>query len=314
MENTDFISGLVKAKSLINKIAGIIALIGLAVLFFISGWGWAIVIVALALVLIVNSLCIVMPGNAGYLIVLGRLINKPIQAGLRFVIPFISSVTEVDVRLQKHEDQNTMKTADLRDITLKYALTYEVNRNLVHLLHAHIGENNFVNTALCPWLDAVMTQIVASKKYEDINGHLAELSTEIEAAYLLKVRTQCTNICGINLFSNMSVAIIDVQFDEEFTKVVSELAVETKRLDVVKKKGEQLIISEQAQADAVAIRARANADKTKTEGAAENEVLAQQGEVIKDHPELIKNKLAENFPKVYGSGINPMLTIDDIAK
>lgn len=175
MAQTDFISGLISAKSLINKIAGAIALVGLLMFIYSAGWGWTIIIIALALILVVNSMCIVMPGNAGYLIVLGKLVNKPIQAGLRFVIPFISSVTEVDVRLQMHKDKNTMKTADLRDITLQYVLNYEVDKNFVHLLHSHLGERDFVSKALCPWLDAVMTQIVAAKKYEDINGKLADL-------------------------------------------------------------------------------------------------------------------------------------------
>lgn len=314
MENTDFVSALVSAKSLINKIAGAIALVGLLMFIYSAGWGWTIIIIAVALILVVNSLCIVMPGNAGYLIILGRLINKPIQSGLRFVVPFISSVTEVDVRLQKHEDTNTMKTADLRDITLKYALTYEVNRNLVHLLHAHIGENNFVNTALCPWLDSVMTQIVASKKYEDINGRLADLSTEIETAYLAKVESQCRSIAGQNLFSNMSVAIIDVQFDEEFTQAVSQLAKAVKEKEIVIAKAEQLKISEQAQADALRIRAEAEADAMRLKGASENEVREKLGEILKTHPELIKEVLAKNFPKVYGSSVNPMLTMDDIMK
>lgn len=314
MENTDFIAGLVKAKGIINKIAGSIALLGLISLFFISGWGWAIAVLAVIIILVVNSLCIVMPGNAGYIIVLGRLINKSIQSGLRFVIPFISSVNEVDVRLKKHEDTNTMKTADLRDITLKYALTYEVNKNLVHLLHAHIGENDFISTALCPWLDAVMTQIVASKKYEDINGHLADLSTEIEAAYLAKVERQCRNIAGQNLFSNMSVAITDVQFDEEFTQAVSQLAKAIKEREIVVAKAEQLKISEQAQAEALLIRATAEADALKLKGASENEVREKLGEILKTHPELIKEVLAKNFPKVYGSNVNPMMTLDDIMK
>ncbi len=312
MAQTDFVSGLVSAKSLINKIAGAIALVGLLTLLYSTGWGWTIVVIAVALILVVNSMCIVMPGNAGYLIVLGRLINKPIQSGLRFVVPFISSVTEVDVRLQKHEDTNTMKTADLRDITLKYVLNFEVDKNYVHLLHAHFGENDFVSKALCPWLDAVMTQIVASKKYEDINGRLADLSSEIETAYLNKVNLQCRNIVGMNIFSNMSVAIIDVQFDEEFTKSVSELAKAEKDLEVVKAKGEQLVTSEKAQAEAIKIKADAEAEAMRIKGASENEVRERLGEILKAHPELIKEVLAKNFPKVYGSSVNPMMTMDDI--
>ncbi len=306
----DFISGLVSAKSLVNKIALGLFVLGLVLTFFHSlGWIWLLICTVLV-VLIVNSLCIVMPGNVGYQIVLGKLINTPVKSGLQIVWPFISSVTEVDVRLQKHQDSNTMKTANLRDITLSYALTYQVNPDFVPLLHSTIGEDDYINTALCPWLDAVMTQVIASKTYEDINGRLGDLSTEIEAAYLYKVEQQCDNIAGNNLFLNMSVSITDVKFDEEYTKAVSELAKTQKEEEIIKAKAQQLQISAQAKADALLKQASAEAEALKMKGASENEVKEHLGEILKAHPELIKEVLAQNFPKVYGG--NTMINLDDI--
>lgn len=306
----DFISGLVSAKSLINKIALVLFILGLGLTFFLSlGWIWLLIGIILV-VLAVNSLCIVMPGNVGYQIVLGKLMNAPVKSGLQIVWPFISSVTEVDVRLQKHEDSNTMKTANLRDITLTYALTYQVNPEYVPQLHSTIGENNYINTALCPWLDAVMTEVVASKTYEDINGKLGDLSKEIEAAYLFKVDIQCDNIAGCNLFLNMSVAITDVKFDEEYTKAVSELAKTKKEKEIVEAKAEQLQISADAKAKALVTQANAEAEALKLKGASENEVKERLGEILNAHPELLKEILAQNFPRVFGA--NTMINLDDI--
>lgn len=313
---TDFISGLVSAKSLVNKIGGILLVLAIALCFFHLGWGITAIVIIILLVLGVNSLCIVMPGNAGYQIVLGKLLNSPLDAGLRIVWPFITSVTEVDVRLQKHEDTNIMKTSNLRDIQLTYALTYQVDKDFVHLLHATIGENNFISTALCPWLDAVMTEVVASKTYEDINGKLGDLSKEIEAAYLIKVEDQCTALTanrhgiGHNLFKNMSVAITDVKFDEEYTEAVSKLAKTLKEKEIIAAQAEQLKISAQAKADALRIEAEAEADALRTKGTSENEIRKALGKILERHPELIKEELAKNFPKVFGG--NSIINLDDI--
>ncbi len=315
---TDFISGLVSAKSLVNKIGCGLMVLAIVLCFFHLWWGIGALFVVGALVCGVNALCIVMPGNAGYQIVLGKLLNSPLDAGLRFVWPFITSVTEVDVRLQKHEDTNTMKTANLRDITLTYALTYQVDKRYVHFLHAAIGENEFVNKALCPWLDAVMTSIVASKTYEDINGKIADLSSEVKNAYLDEVEKQCKALTGklpdhsdgINFFANISVAIIDVKFDEEYTQAVSKLAKTIKEKEIIEAQAEQLKISATAKADALRIEAEAEAAALKIKGDSENEIRKNLGKILKSHPELIKEELAKNFPKVFGG--NSIINLDDI--
>lgn len=349
MRQLDILSRLISAKNTINMVVGVIILISLILAFF-AGWGfWVLLFCALAIFLAVNSFAIVSPGHRGYRITLGGYMSsKSFTPGLKFIYPFISSMTEVDVRLQKHEDTNVMKTKNLRDITLKYALTYQINEDYVPWLHAAIGEDKYIDNALCPWLDAIFTEVIAEKTYEDINGHLGELSREIEEKYLRKVAEGCYDYTknydgaehkvvttipgaapkvsyepGVNLFSNMAVAIIDVKFDDEYTKTVSELASVEKQKEIVEKKAEQLLISQkaaaeakkieaEAEAEALKMKAAAEAEAMKLKGASENEVRERLGEILKSHPELIKEVLAKNFPKVYGGGATPLINLDEL--
>lgn len=119
----------------------------------------------------------------------------------------------------------------------------------------------------------------------------------------------------------MSVAIIDVQFDEEFTKAVAELAKEEKNKEVVLVKAEQLKISAAAQAEAdiilaeaeakaAIIRAKAEVEALRLKGATENEIREHLGKILENYPELIKEVLAQNFPKVYGGGT--MINLDNL--
>lgn len=348
MRQTDVLSWLIGAKNTINKVVGVIIILSLILAFF-AGWGfWFLLVIALAIFLLVNAFAIVSPGNRGYRVTLGYISPKSQTPGLCWLWPFISSITEVDVRLQKHEDENVMKTKNLRDITLKYALTYQINENYVPWLHIAIGENKYVDDALCPWLDAIFTEVIAEKSYEDINGHLGDLSREIEEKYLRKVEERCYALTqnydgaahkvvtsvpgaaptvsyepGVNLFSNMTVAIIDVKFDDEYTKTVSELASVEKQKEIVEKKAEQLKISATAKAEATKIaaaadaeamklKAAAEAEAMKLKGASENEVRERLGEILKSHPELIKEVLAKNFPKVFGGGASPLINLDEL--
>ncbi len=349
MRQTDVLSWLVSAKNTINKVVGVIIGITLIIGLFAGGYYYLFPIIALGLFLLINSITIVSPGNRGFRVTLGYISPKSQTPGICWLWPFISTITQVDVRLQKHEDTNVMKTKNLRDITLKYVLTYQVNEDYVPWLHTAFGEDNYIEKALCPWLDAVFTEVIAEKTYEDINGHLGELSREIEEKYLKKVEERCYDYTqkykgavhrvhsnpqgssnvpvrlepGVNLFSNMAVAIIDVKFDDEYTKTVSELASVEKRKEIVEKKAEQLIISQKAaaeakkieaaaEADALKMKAAAEAEAMKLKGASENEVRERLGEILKANPELIKEVLAKNFPKVYGGGATPLINLDEL--
>ena len=71
----------------------------------------------------------------------------------------------------------------------------------------------------------------------------------------------------------------------------------------------------QADGEAAYVRkmAEAEAEAMKLKGASENEVREKLGEILKAHPELIKEVLAKNFPKVYGGGnVTPMMDLGDL--
>jgi regulator of protease activity HflC (stomatin/prohibitin superfamily) len=321
----DFITMLIRAKGLINKIVAVVAFIGLVIAFFLSGWGgWTLVIIALGVFLIINSLVIVMPGNVGYQIILGHLVDHPIYSGLHMIWPFISSITEVNSKLQGHKDVNEMKMSDNRDIKLTYVLNYQIDSQYVHLLHQYIGETDYVKNMLCPWLDTVMTQEVATKTYDNINTGLKDLSDTVDANFRTLVQSKCYALCGKQLFRNMSVSIIDVKFDDEYEKSVSALTVAQKEIEIQEQKNIKLLAEKKAEADAKRIlaeaeayattkkgeaeatalkkKAEAEANAMKMKGASENEVREKLGEILNAHPELLKEALAKNFPKVVGSG------------
>jgi regulator of protease activity HflC (stomatin/prohibitin superfamily) len=310
----DFISALIRAKGLINKIVAVLAIIGVVIAFFLSGWGgWTLILIALGVFLIINSLVIVMPGNVGYQIVLGNLVNHSIPSGLRMVWPFISSVTEVNSKLQMHQDTNKMKTSDRRDVWLTFVLNYQIDSQYVHLLHQHIGETDYVKTALCPWLDTVITQEVAKMTYNDINDDIKGLSDTVDTNFRSLVQSKCYALCGRQLFRNMSVSIIDVKFDDEYEKSVSALAVAKKEVEIQEQKNLKLLAEKQAEAQAQKVqadaeayavlkKAEAEANGLKLKGASENEVREKLGEILNAHPELLKEALAKNYPKVVGSG------------
>ena len=58
--------------------------------------------------------------------------------------------------------------------------------------------------------------------------------------------------------------------------------------------------------------AEAEAEALKMKGASENEVKEKLGEILKTHPELLKEVLAKNFPKVYGG--NNIINLETVCR
>ena len=316
MATVDFTSAILAMRGKVTK-PMLIATVLCIILACFLGWGfWLVAGILLAFVTFINGMYVIMPGRSGYKITLGAMANKSFASGFGWMIPFISSMSEVDITRQRHQDTNNMKNKERRDIALTYVLTWNLVPSNVHILHATIGESDYISKALCPQLDAAFPEVVAEKTYEDINGKLAEVSAEVKANFEPRYNH--------SLFENVELNIINVQFDKDYEDAVSEMAKVEMQRKIVEEKAEQLKISTKAQAEARGMQAEgeaayirklaeAEAAAMKLKGASENEVREKLGEILKAHPELIKEVLAKNFPKVYGGGnVTPMMDLGDL--
>lgn len=163
MATVDFTSMILSMREKLTKPLLIITVLFIVAAFYL-GWGfWLVAAILLVFVTFINGMYVIMPGHAGYKITLGAMANKSFSAGFGWMIPFISSMSEVDITRQRHEDTNKMKNKERRDIALTYVLTWNVCPDNVHTLHATIGENDYISKALCPQLDAAFTEVVAEK-------------------------------------------------------------------------------------------------------------------------------------------------------
>ena len=325
MKNKDLLSAIIAGRNIVNVITLMGVVAGIILLSaFKLGIGWAVIGLSTFLLLLVNSLVIVQPGNAGYLKVFEVLRNKSYSQGIHLVVPFISTLKEVDIRLKEHRCTTAkMMNKNLREVEIDYVLNYRVNEDLVHLLHKYIGEDKFMQTALCPWLDSCISQVIAEKEYSDINGKIKDLQDEIQSRFEAKVRAECRKFhpFAVDMFSQISVSIQNIEYDTEYKKSISELAVEQNKKLIMEAKKEQLKIQAEGEAeylkikaegDAEAIqkKAQAEAEALRLKGASENEVKEKLGEILKNNPELLKEVLAKNFPKVYGG--NSIINLDDL--
>ena len=115
---------------------------------------------------------------------------------------------------------------------------------------------------------------------------------------------------GVNFFKSFDLKINKVTFEEGYENARAKVAIAKAEVAEAEQKKKQAIIFAEGQKDVARIKAEGEAAAIRLQGAAENEVKEVLGTILKNNPSLIKEVLAQNFPKVYGG--NTMVNLDSM--
>lgn len=142
---------------------------------------------------------------------------------------------------------------------------------------------------------------------------LDEDGVEEEVPVLELVDLGEEEVNGVNFFKSFDLKINKVTFEAGYEDARANVAIAKAEKSKAEIDGAKAVILAEKQAKVIEIKAAAEAEALKKKGAAENEVKRVLGEVLNSHPELLKEQLAKNFPKVFG-GANPMINLEDMLK
>lgn len=246
--------------------------------------------VLFSVILLKSSLVTVNPGERGVVIQLGKLQEAILDEGTYLVIPFISSVKKINVRIQKTDIETSFGTKDLQSVKAKLALNWYLDPTKVNKIYQQIGDENQVNTQIItPAITEVLKAATPRKTAEQILTQREELKAVIDTA--IKQRLAIYRI----LVSE--VALENVAFSPEFAK-----AIEAK----------QIAEQQAKQADYESLKAtkQAQAQVNLAKGQAESQRLMRQTLT----PQLLQKQAIEkwngSFPQVMsGNGALPFINI-----
>ncbi|HEY9636821.1 MAG TPA: prohibitin family protein [Coleofasciculaceae cyanobacterium] len=245
---------------------------------YIAGGG-----IALTLLLgmtLFKSLVTVNPGERGVVINLGKVQNNILDEGTHLVIPFVTSVKKINVRIQKTDIEASAGTKDLQSVNTNLSLNWYVEPTKVNKVYQQIGdEQEVVTRIITPALNEVLKAATPKKTAEEILIQRAELKEEIDRD--IKKRLA---VYGIQV---TEVALVNVGFSPEFAK-----AIEAKQI------AEQQ--AKQAEYEALKATKQAQAEVNRAKGQAEAQRLMRQTLT----PELLQKQAIEKwngqFPQVMG--------------
>ena len=160
-----------------------------------------------------SSAVIIEGGSRGVLTKLGKIDEQPLGEGFHVVIPFVSRVEKINLRVNKVEVQASAGTKDLQSVNMKVAVNYTIDPSKVVQIYRKVGDAR-----------AVADNIVAPINQEVIKSNASLLDAEelLTKRQLLKTKiledlTQRLSTEGI-IVQDASVA--DIVFSEEFNKAI----------------------------------------------------------------------------------------------
>ncbi|PLZ97458.1 membrane protease subunit, stomatin/prohibitin [Fischerella thermalis CCMEE 5268] len=243
------------------------------------------------LAFIFRPFTIVNAGERGVVMQFGKVQDRVLDEGIHPIMPVITSVRKLNVRVAKNSFKADAASRDLQKVTTELAVNWHIDPTRINKVFQQVGDNEqIVLGIMTPAVSEVLKAATAKKTAEEIITKRTELKQEIDND--LKTRLAAYGVIVDD------VSLVDFAFSPEFSR-----AIEAK----------QIAEQEAKQAEFIAKRAtqEAQADINRAKGQAEAQKLLR----LTLTPELLQKQAIEkwdgHFPTVMGgNGSLPLININ----
>jgi len=215
-------------------------------------------LVVLFIVGIFNSLEIVQPGSVGIVVRLGESQDKALGEGIHFVIPFITQVHKLNVRIQKAEVRTAAASNDLQMVNAAIVVNYRVDPNQAVTLFREIGVN-YLENVINPGIQEAFKADAAKYTAEELITERAAVSLGIRESISDRLRE-----FGVVVDA---VSITDFDFSPEFNAAIeakvtaAQRALQAEReLERYRFEAQQRVETARGEAEAIIKKAQAEAE------------------------------------------------------
>lgn len=161
------------------------------------------------------SVVIIEGGNRGVLVRLGTIHETPLGEGIHVVMPFVSQVYPMSIRIQKADIRGVAGTKDLQQVTLDAVVNYYIDPAAVVKIYREVGdESAIISRVLTPASQEMVKAACAEKTAEELLVLRANLRETI-----LKTLSERLKVRGI-VVTDVSIANLD--FSDEFDRAIEQ--------------------------------------------------------------------------------------------
>lgn len=229
-----------------------------------------------------SSVVTIGPGNRGVLMTFGAVHQGVLTPGLHFKLPFMQTVKQMNVQIQKSQTDETAASRDLQNVSTEVAVNWAINPVDAEWVYQHLGdESELTSKVIAPVVSNAVKAVAAKYNAEDLIESRAKVAAEIQQQIITALNQYKVQVQGVN--------ITNFQFSHVYTEAIEQKQVAQQR-------------ALQATYDLQRTKIQAEQEVAQAEGQSQAQKLLQQTIT----PQIIQLKAVEKWngvlPQVVGGG------------
>lgn len=197
------------------------------------------------LFLFLSTIYVVQPGNVGVEVLFGK-IQKYSENGMRFKNP-LASVLNFDIRTIRQDFTLECMSRDMQLVKIEAIINYRIDYTRIESLYTKVGVD-YLNKIVVPAVAQTLKAVCSQYKVEDVTVNRDAMKDRAQIELMSRLSNYYIILQDISL--------ADIDFSEEFNKVVEEKQLEEQKIKTAeyrKKQAEQdkqtTILQAQAEAE-----------------------------------------------------------------
>lgn len=151
-------------------------------------------ILLLILAIIFRPFTIVNAGERGVVMKFGKVQNQVLDEGIHPIVPIVTSVKRLSVRVQQNTFQSDAASKDLQKITTELAVNWHIDPIGANKVFQQVGDKQQIITGIItPAVSEVLKAATSKKTAEEIISLRTQLKEEIDSN--LKKRLATYGVC-----------------------------------------------------------------------------------------------------------------------
>ncbi len=256
-------------------------------------------------------------GDRGVKLTFGEVSNEtPLQAGLRFKVPYVQEIIPFSVRTKKLSFETEAFTRDVQNVKLSVAVNYNLDPMAVNTIYKEYGQDIERLVIIPALLDVIKNDLGKWEAVKLVESR--EISSEnIEKQLKLELAKRHVIVQDFRYE--------DIDFSDNFEKAIERKVTEEQETltqqhvsEQEKKKKDQAITRAEAEAARIKLMATANADAIRVRAEAEAEALRAKGAALRENPEVLRlegiQKWNGELPRVMTDGNSTILDLGNVTQ
>jgi prohibitin 1 len=241
-------------------------------------------IIAVFILLFFRPFTVISAGERGVVIKLGKVQDTILGEGIHPIVPIITQIEKMNVRIQRTNLEESVGTKDLQSLQAKVSLNWHIEPDKANTIYQNIGDNaQLVDVIILPALSEAVKASTPKRSSEEILKERETLKEEIDNRVKKRLEKR-----GINV---IEISLVELSFSANYKQSIERKKIAEQDAETAKKEAEAMI--------------------TQARGQAESQKLLRQSL----NPQLLQKQAIEKwdgrFPTVMGgNGTLPLINID----